>query len=128
MAHHKAVLKTVGYVKIRFTSLIIGQCAMRSLFWVNFCLAVFFGFFEIVMFAVIVLYSAVLGDVRTSQEELNGIYAVTLFMAGFVSCTGLTAWALRPKRQGSTPLWAWLTEAGAVVMAISASLYISSLA
>lgn len=124
----KPSVKRLAALKYAPTFCAFGVHAMRSLFWANFCLAVFFGFFEIVMLAVIVLYSAVLGEVRTSQQELNGIYAVTLFMAGFVACTGLTAWALRPKRQGPAPIWTWLTEVGAVVMALFATLYISSLA
>ena len=101
---------------------------MRSLFWLNFCLAVFFSFFEIVMLAVILLYSFVLGEVRTSQEELNGIYAMTVFIAGFVACTGLTAWALNPQKQGPVAKWFILTQAGAIAMAITATLFISSLA
>ena len=100
---------------------------MRSLFWINFCLTVFFSFFEIVMLAVIVLYSAVLGEVRTSQEELQGIYLVTLFMAGFVSFTGITAWGLRPQLKGQYKAWIWLTEAAAIAMAFMAVMFIQSL-
>ena len=104
---------------------------MRSLFWINFCLAVFFGFFELVMLAVIVLYSSVLGEVRTSQAELEGIYWVTLFVGGFVAATGVTAWGLRPQgmqRVGAAPVWVWGTELLAVVMATSAVLFVQSLA
>lgn len=101
---------------------------MRSLFWLNFCLAVFFGFFEIVMFAVIVLYSSVLGEVRTSQAELDGIYAVTLFIGGFVLFTGLSAWGLRPNRPAGSRWWIVLTETTALLMAAFAAIYIQSLA
>lgn len=101
---------------------------MRSLFWVNFCLTVFFSFFEIVMLAVILLYSAVLGEVRTSQAELNGIYAVSAYIAGFVICTGLTAWALNPQKQGPVAKWFVLTQAGAIAMAIGATVFINNLA
>lgn len=101
---------------------------MRSLFWLNFCLAVFFGFFEIVMLVLILLYSSVLGEVRTSQEELNGIYVVSAYVAGFVLCTGLTAWALRPKRPSPAPKWFLLSQTGAVAMAVGATVFISNLA
>lgn len=101
---------------------------MRSLFWINFCLAVFFSFFELVMLAVIVLYSAVLGEVRTSQEELHGIFLVTLFIGGFVACTGLTAWGLRPQLKRKHGAWIWLTEAGAIAMAVTAVVFIQNLA
>lgn len=101
---------------------------MRSLFWLNFCLTVFFGFFEIVMLAVILLYSVVLGEVRTSQEEFNGILVVTVYIGGFITCTGLTAWALNPRKQGPPAKWFILTQTGAIAMAIAATLFISSLA
>lgn len=101
---------------------------MRSLFWVNFCLAVFFAFFEVVMLAVIVLYSAVLGEVRTSQEELEGILLVTLFVGGFVAAAGLSAWALKPGRTGPVPAWLWLSQSSAIAMAVIAVLFIQSLA
>lgn len=79
------------------------------------------------MLAVIVLYSSVLGEVRTSQAELEGIYMVTLFVGGFVASTGLTAWGLRPQRKGKSPAWIWLTEACAIIMAMRAILFIQSL-
>lgn len=101
---------------------------MRSLFWLNFCLAVFFSFFEIVMLAVILLYSVVLGEVRTSQEELNGIYGVTAYIGGFIACTGLTAWALDPRKSSPVAKWFILSQTGAIAMAIAATFYIASLA
>jgi|GEM_PF-3553707 len=80
------------------------------------------------MLVLILLYSSVLGEVRTSQEELNGIYVVSAYVAGFVFCAGLTAWALNPKRPTSPPKWFVLSQTGAVLMALGATIFISNLA
>lgn len=80
------------------------------------------------MLVVIVLYSYVLGDVRTSPEELHGILLVTLYVAGFVAASGLTAWGLRPTRKGKRPAWVWPSQASAILMAILAIAFIRDLA
>lgn len=96
---------------------------MNYVFWINFSLAVFFGFMNLVMAVVLFLYYLNLGAVRTSMEELQGTAILAGFILVFSILTGVVAWGARRRRY-----WIWPVELMAVGVAVTAVLFIRSFA
>jgi len=96
---------------------------MRSLFWINFCLAVFFAGMLVIMTVVVLLYGLNLDLEQTSRGEFNGALVFAALLGLFVSCLGATAFGLYRERR-----WWWLPQLGTVSMAAAGVLFIQQIA
>lgn len=94
---------------------------MRYIFWINFSLAVFFGFINLILWVVLFLYWQNIGAVRTSVEEFNSTLIAELFLFAFASLTGLVAWGAHNNKK-----WIWLPEILAVLVAVAVGFYLRS--
>ena len=94
---------------------------MRYVFWINLSLAIFFGFMNLIIWVVLLLYWQNLGAPRTSMREFNNTITIELFLLSFSVLTGLVAWGVHKQKR-----WVWLPEISAVAVMAGLVMYLQS--
>lgn len=94
----------------------------RYLFWVNFSLAIFFGFMILILWVVALLYALNLDAAQTSQREFAGIFWFIGYLSLFVGLTGISAWGATKAK-----VWVAYSSAAAAFVAIMGIVFLRNL-